>query len=74
MVSFYLFSSQDVGLTVPWIDSPEAVLYTDVGEISLQTTSFSPLCVSTVKIQSFVPGTGRPAEDQCVPLAFALSP
>lgn len=67
MVSFYLFSSQDMGLTVPCIDCPKAELYVDFGERSLETKSVSPLYVSTVNIYSCVPGTGCSAEDQCTP-------
>lgn len=53
-----------MALTVPWIDNPKAVLYTDLEEIRLHTTSVSPLDVSTVKAQTSIPGTGLSTENQ----------
>ena len=54
-----VFTSFEMGLTVPCVDSPE----TDFGEMVLQTKSVSPLYVSVVRTQSFIPGTGCSAED-----------
>lgn len=53
-----------MALTVPWIVSPKAILYTDFGEIRLHTTSVSPLDVSTVKAQTVLPGTGLSTENK----------
>lgn len=56
-----------MGLTVPWIDSPEA----DFGEMGVQTKSVSPLCVSVVRTHSFIPGT-RCSEE--ISVGFQLLP